>query len=151
MANIKAVCTTMSVPMAVEPIDRAHNFSAIRTSKDDVMILSISTDGILSLILTDKNGLPEKVDLNEKFGIQAPKKVKTLEVSQDYDLTTYVVFVTEGTTGEKSTLNLVKPIKADEIAKWKEATSIASSLCTGPEFDIKVKDIYIVCTPTSLI
>ncbi|KAG6853600.1 hypothetical protein C0991_002923 [Blastosporella zonata] len=111
---------TQLIPEAAMP--KSNRFYVIRDSDNKPMIFSLGTQGTMYLVKIDptttKNTL---VDLNAKFGLS--RNVVALNVTQDQDLTLYLVFAEEGATGEGSIVHVVKPVKPSDC-DWIGSTDL---------------------------
>jgi hypothetical protein len=142
MAAITADCAMMAQLLPAKPFDPSGNFFTIRDEDNNPMIFSRGNDGQLYLIFQGDTGNNEMINLGQKFGIELPSRINALSVTQDQDLTTYIVFAS-GAKESESILHIVKPIKPQEI-DWSGEDDLANLLYEGDRKPIAIQDIFLV-------
>jgi hypothetical protein len=134
------------VPETVTPpVDR---FYVARYNEAEYMVFSRGSNGVLYLVLTDKqDGKNRLIDLSRKFGIS--KRVVSFGVSQDKDLKLYLVVVEEGEAGKGSTVYIMKPLYPSAV-NWDAEADLKHLILQRPaKDDIIIEQIFLVCSPSN--
>lgn len=142
MASITADCVMMAQLLPAKPFGPSGDFFTIRDRDDNPMIFSRGNDGQLYLIFQGDTGNNEMIDLGKKFGVELPSRINALSVTQDQDLTTYIVFAS-GLNESESILHVVKPIKPQDV-DWSRANNLTNLLLEGERKPIAIQDIFLV-------
>jgi hypothetical protein len=142
MAAITADCAMMAQLLPAKPFDPSGDFFTIRDEENNPMIFSRGNDGQLYLIFHGDTGNNEMIDLGQKFGVELPSRINALSVTQDQDLTTYIVFAS-GPKESESILHVVKPLKPQDI-DWSGATDLTNLLLEGERKPIAIQNIFLV-------
>lgn len=119
------------------------DFAAVRDSNGLPMIFAADQDGLLCLIARKEDGHNEILDMNSKFGLPTPKfQVTALAADQASDGTIHLVFAIRE-DGKADQLYALRPM-SNSLADWK-AWIAKSDLYSGPQDDVYVREILLVC------
>ena len=143
MVSIKVQSELMEQELPQTALPSSNRFYVIYDELFRPMIFSNGSDGKLYLILADPNdGKNRLVDLSEKFRLAG--KVTALNVTQDKDRKTYLVFAEEATPGGWSKVHVVKPFTPVNRF-WIDESNLTGNVMKGVEkHDIAVSQIHLV-------
>jgi hypothetical protein len=142
MATITADCAMMAQLLPAKPFDPMGNFFTVRDQNNNPIIFSRGNDGQLYLIFEGDTGNNEMINLGQRFGIELPSRISALSVTQDQDLTIYIVFAS-GAKESESILHIVRPIKPQDV-DWSGPDDLANLLYEGDRKPIAIQDIFLV-------
>lgn len=98
------------------PLLDTQDFYVVKDEKQNPMVFSIGTKGVLYLIKQDEWGRNQLINLSEKLGIPTEHQTTALGVYQDTDLTLNLVFA-HGEPKGLSQLVILRRLKPDAFQK----------------------------------
>ncbi|OCL02909.1 hypothetical protein AOQ84DRAFT_443053 [Glonium stellatum] len=141
MAKVTARSEFMDNAFPAGQLKLNGDFYVVEDERGEHMIFSADKRGRLCLIMKEKSGHNELIDLSDKFQIPQGQTISALAVSQNRDGRIHLVFATRQPDG-LDRLFVIRPM-APERAEWTRAFDISTDVFTGEQWKINVRQILL--------